>query len=76
MTGTRETVSSLGGGDAGHLEWRCLVDAVVQPVVEQEAGVPAPSDHRRFPGIVLRIIVFRHLDGQSLRHVDIDERLF
>ena len=48
---------------------RCLIDKVVKPVREQQIGMSTPADHG-IPGIIIiREVIFRDTDGQSLGFV-------
>ena len=48
----------------GHV-WRFLIDQV-QPVMIEDMGIAAPNEARRVAVVVVRIVVGRRLDRQTL----------
>ena len=46
-----------------------LVNIVVQPVLRQQVGVGTPAEQRRLCGIIVRVVIHRHMDGQALVHI-------
>ena len=59
----------VGLVDGGDVVWRFLIDVVVKPVCEEKVGVCPPCDKRPLVGVVVAVIVARHLNGQTLVEV-------
>ena len=57
--------------DVGKIVRCFLIDVIVEPVAEQQIGVPAPAHDRLAAWIILRVIIARNLHIHSFGDIPI-----